>query len=66
MENVRRQFNTAGEGKAVAVDELDGELKTEINNFVWMYAPEHLTLGQADDMAMKIYELFAESRKLNT
>jgi hypothetical protein len=63
MENARRQFDKAGEGKAVVLEDLDCNLKTEINNFIWMHAPESMTLGEADDMSMKIYGLFTDAKK---
>ena len=66
MENVRRQFRDAGIGKAVDIDELDENLKVEINNFVWMYAPKSMTLDEADDLSLKIYDLFMDRRKQAT
>jgi len=41
-------------------------LKVEINTFVWMHAPKEMTLGAADDMACKIFQMFMEAREKAT
>lgn len=35
-------------------EEEQSKLKMEINNLIWMYSPEGLTLGDADKLALKI------------
>lgn len=40
----------------------ENALKVEINSFVWMHAPGHMTLEKADEMACKIFELFLAAR----
>lgn len=32
-------------------------LKLEINNLIWMCAPETMTLGEAEEIALKIFEM---------
>jgi hypothetical protein len=41
----------------------EDSLKIEINTFVWTHAPDEMTLGKADEMACKIFELFLQARE---
>lgn len=36
------------------MEEISTELKLEINNLIWQYAPAYLSLYQAEDLAIKI------------
>ena len=40
------------------------ELKKEINNLIWMHAPDHLTLGKAETIACNILEMVREGRTI--
>lgn len=42
--------------------EDESQLKVEINTFIWMHAPKEMTLGDADDMACKIFEMMLAAR----
>lgn len=35
------------------------ELKKEINNLIWMYAPPELTLEEAEQVALKVLGMIA-------
>jgi len=35
-------------------EEEQSKVKMDINNLIWMYSPEGLTLGDADKLALKI------------
>ena len=36
-------------------------LKTEINNLIWMYAPDNLTLKEAEERAIKVFDIILNS-----
>jgi hypothetical protein len=38
------------------------DLKKEINNFIWMYAPSSMTLDKAEALACHIFEAFDGDR----
>ena len=40
----------------------DADLKIAINTFVWMHAPSHMTLGEAEQLACDIFYKFEEAR----
>lgn len=44
-------------------DKISG-LKAAINNFLWVWLPEGITLGEADKVALDIYNrIFTEHKK---
>lgn len=40
-----------------------GDLKLEINNLIWMHGPDHLTLKEAEEIALNIYSMIANGKK---
>jgi len=40
-----------------------GDLKLEINNLIWMHGPDSLTLKDAEQIALTIYEMIAYGKK---
>lgn len=49
-------FGPVGTNSAPAVVD-DNDLKPEINNLIWMYAPSQLTLGEAEIRACQILNI---------
>lgn len=45
-------------------DEGISYLKREINNLIWMEAPDSITLKEADERAMKILDLIKSKRNI--
>jgi hypothetical protein len=57
--------NVSEEG-AASMDEREIEsLKPEINNLIWMYAPDSLTLRQAEEMALAILDIIMTGKIKN-
>ncbi len=44
---------------------IEGELKEAINLFIWRWGHPHLTLGQAERMAISIFDMLSEQPKEN-
>lgn len=40
------------------------QLKLQINTFVWQNAPDAMPLGEAEKLAVSIFELLSAARKL--
>lgn len=38
------------------------EFKVQVNNLIWMYAPESVTLGKADEIALQIVAMIRQGR----
>jgi hypothetical protein len=49
-------------GAEIKQDKLS-DIKKEINNLIWMYAPENLTLGEAETIAVKITDMIISGTK---
>ena len=39
----------------------DEAIKRECNNFVWMFWPSRMPLGEADDVALKLFEMYLDA-----
>lgn len=44
---------------------ISGDLKEAVNLFIWRWGHPHLTLGQAENMAVTIFDMLADRDNVN-